>query len=108
MSRRRRLPSIRAGIGAALSFATLRVWARNISVAALVKTVVAPLLGLLLATALGLSDAELRMALIFLACPPQSRCTSWPNNSALTMAWLETSSCGRHSSRYWRSPPSSR
>ncbi len=57
------------GVGAVLTFATLRAYARNASVAALIKTVAAPLLGLLVATRLGVSGAELRMALIFLACP---------------------------------------
>ncbi len=57
------------GIGAALTFATLRDHARNATVAALVKTVAAPLAGLALAGWIGLSQPELRMGLIFLACP---------------------------------------
>jgi malate permease and related proteins len=57
------------GIGAALTFATLRSHARNATVASLVKVVAAPLAGLALATWLGLSQPELRMSLIFLACP---------------------------------------
>lgn len=57
------------GIGAALSFSTLRAYARNATVAALIKTVAAPMLGLAIAAWLGLSPIETRMALIFLACP---------------------------------------
>jgi predicted permease len=57
------------GIGAALSFTTLRSHARNATVAALIKTVGVPLLGLLIAVGIGMSQVETRMALIFLACP---------------------------------------
>jgi malate permease and related proteins len=57
------------GIGAALSFSTFRAFARNATVAGLIKTVAAPLFGLLIATRLGMAPLELRMALIFLACP---------------------------------------
>jgi predicted permease len=57
------------GIGASLTFSTLREHATNATVASLVKVVGAPLLGLLVASWLGLSRPELRMALIFLACP---------------------------------------
>lgn len=57
------------GIGASLTFATLRQYARNAALAATIKAVGAPLLGLLVARWLGLSASELRMALIFLACP---------------------------------------
>jgi malate permease and related proteins len=57
------------GIGAALSFGTLRSRVRDATVAAAVKTVAGPLLGLLIAVWLGLSRPEMRMALIFLACP---------------------------------------
>lgn len=57
------------GIGAALSFRTLRSHAISAPSAAVIKTVVGPLLGLLIAGWLGLSRPELRIALIFLACP---------------------------------------
>ena len=57
------------GIGAALTFKTLRsYWIRS-TLSAGIKVVAAPLIGLLLARWLALSTAELRMALIFLACP---------------------------------------
>lgn len=57
------------GIGGALTFATFRTHMRNATAAALIKTVAAPLVGLAFARWLGLSQMELRMALIFLACP---------------------------------------
>ena len=57
------------GIGAAISFGTLRAHARNATIAATLKAVVAPLFGLLIAGLLGLSSTETRIALIFLACP---------------------------------------
>ncbi len=57
------------GIGASLTFATLRVHARNATLAALVKTIGAPMLGLLVASWVNLSGPELRIALILLACP---------------------------------------
>jgi predicted permease len=52
-----------------MSFTTLRSHARNATVAAMLKTIAAPLLGLLIAGLLGLSGTETRVALIFLACP---------------------------------------
>jgi predicted permease len=57
------------GIGAALTFGTLRSYLRNATIASLVKTVASPLAGLAVAIWLGLSQQELRMALILLACP---------------------------------------
>ncbi len=48
------------GIGATLSFATLRSYARNASAAAFIKTAVSPLFGLGLAVLLGLSQPETR------------------------------------------------
>lgn len=57
------------GIGASLTFSTLREHARNATAAAIVKTAGAPLLGLLVGGWIGLSPPELRMALIYLACP---------------------------------------
>ncbi|MGE5602009.1 MAG: AEC family transporter [Nitrososphaerales archaeon] len=57
------------GIGAALSFGTLRAHVRNATAAAGIKAVAGPLLGLLLGGWLGMSRPELRISLIFLACP---------------------------------------
>ncbi len=57
------------GIGAALSFTTLRSYWLRATLSAGIKVIAAPLIGLLLARWLALSSAELRMALIFLACP---------------------------------------
>jgi predicted permease len=57
------------GIGAAMSFATFRLHARNASIAAMIKTVVSPLLGLLIAGLLSMTRQEVTMSLIFLACP---------------------------------------
>lgn len=57
------------GIGATLSFATLRSYLRNAGTAASIKAVASPLFGLAIAAALGLSRPETRMALIYLACP---------------------------------------
>ena len=57
------------GIGAALTFSTLRGYWLTSTLAAGIKVVAAPLIGLLLARWLALSTAEMRMALIFLACP---------------------------------------
>lgn len=57
------------GIGAALTFKTLRSYWARATLSAGIKVFAAPLIGLLLARWLALSTAELRMALIFLACP---------------------------------------
>lgn len=57
------------GIGAGLTFATLRIHGRAATAASIVKVAGAPLAGLLIATWLRLSPAELSMSLIFLACP---------------------------------------
>lgn len=57
------------GIGASLTFTTLRLHWRRATMATAIKLVAAPLIGLMLAQWLGLSPTELRMALIFLACP---------------------------------------
>jgi len=57
------------GIGAALTFKTLRSYLASATLSAGIKVIAAPLIGLLLARWLALSTAELRMALIFLACP---------------------------------------
>jgi len=57
------------GIGAALTFKTLRSYWAGATLSAAIKVFAAPLIGLLLARWLALSSAEMRMALIFLACP---------------------------------------
>lgn len=57
------------GIGSALTFRHLRDRWQDAGLVALLKLAASPLIGLLTATRLGLSPAELRMALIFLACP---------------------------------------
>ncbi len=57
------------GIGAALTFTTLRDSWRNATLSAVLKVAAAPLAGVMLARWLGLSAPELLMALIFLACP---------------------------------------
>lgn len=57
------------GIGSALTFRHLRDRWQDAGLVALLKLVVSPLVGLLVATHLGLSPAELRMALIYLASP---------------------------------------
>ncbi len=57
------------GIGAALTFKTLRSFLGRATLSAGIKVIAAPLIGLLLARWLALSPAEVRIALIFLACP---------------------------------------
>ncbi len=57
------------GIGSALTFRDLRKRWQEAGLAALLKLAVSPLVGLLAASRLGLSQPELRMALIFLASP---------------------------------------
>ena len=57
------------GIGASLTLTTLRHNLRLASYASLVKVGLSPLAGYLLAKALGLGPVELRIALIYLACP---------------------------------------
>ncbi|MCX7707377.1 MAG: AEC family transporter [Anaerolineae bacterium] len=57
------------GIGSALTFRHLRDRWQDAGLVALLKLAASPLIGLLAATRLGLSLAELRMALIFLATP---------------------------------------
>jgi predicted permease len=57
------------GIGASMSFVALRAHARNATVAAILKTLASPLIGLALAALLGLTSPETSMALILLACP---------------------------------------
>ena len=57
------------GIGASLTLTALRHNLRLASYAALLKVGISPLAGYLLATALGLGPIELRIVLIFLACP---------------------------------------
>jgi predicted permease len=56
-------------IGASLTFASLRYRLVPTSVASLLKVAVGPMIGYLVARWLGLSPMELRVALIFLACP---------------------------------------
>lgn len=57
------------GIGASFTLTTLRHNLRLASYASLVKVAFSPLAGYLLAKALGLGPVELRIALIYLACP---------------------------------------
>lgn len=57
------------GIGSALTFRHLRDRWQDAGLVALLKLAASPLIGLLAAAQLGLSPAELRMALIFLATP---------------------------------------
>lgn len=57
------------GIGASLTLTTLRHNIRLASAAALIKVGFSPLAGYGLAQLLGLAPVELRIALIFLACP---------------------------------------
>lgn len=57
------------GIGASLTFTTLREHWRDATVAAAIKVIGSPLAGLLIAGAIGLSSQELQIALILLACP---------------------------------------
>lgn len=57
------------GIGASLTFTTLRDHWRDAALAAAIKVIGSPLAGLLFAGAAGLSNPELRIALIFLATP---------------------------------------
>ncbi len=57
------------GIGASLTLTTLRHNLRPASYASLVKVVFSPLAGYFLAKTLGLAPVELRIALIYLACP---------------------------------------
>lgn len=57
------------GIGASLTFDSLRIHWRNAGIAAAVKLVASPLVGLALAAILGLNAGELKLALIFLASP---------------------------------------
>lgn len=57
------------GIGSALTFRHLRDRWQDAGLVALLKLAASPLIGLLAAMRLGLSPAELRMALIFLATP---------------------------------------
>ncbi len=60
------------GIGAALTFASLRFRIVPASASALIKVAAAPLIGYLVAHWMGLSPAELRVALIYLATPTAS------------------------------------
>lgn len=57
------------GIGATLTFGSLRAYWRTAGLATLVKLVGSPLIGLLCAALLGLSAGERGVALIFLASP---------------------------------------
>ena len=57
------------GIGASLTFTTLRDHWRDASLSATIKVIGSPLAGILIAGGVGLSAQELRIALILLACP---------------------------------------
>ncbi len=57
------------GIGAGLTLESLRGRLRDSSAAAIIKVVAAPVAGWAVAPLLGLSAAELRMALLYLCCP---------------------------------------
>jgi predicted permease len=59
-------------IGAGLTVVSARANLRHASLAALTKVGIAPLAGYIIGTQLGLSAVELRVALIFLACPTAS------------------------------------
>ena len=60
------------GIGASLTFATLRHRIVPASASALIKIAAGPLIGYLVARWMGLSPSELRVAMIYLACPTAS------------------------------------
>jgi predicted permease len=57
------------GIGAALTFASVRHRIGAASASSLIKVAASPLIGYLVARWMGLSPAELRVAMIYLACP---------------------------------------
>jgi len=57
------------GTGAALTFASLRHRIVPASASSLIKVAAGPLIGYLVARWMGLSPAELRVAMIYLACP---------------------------------------
>ncbi len=59
-------------IGAGLTAVSARASLPHASLAALIKVGIAPLMGYAIGTQLGLSSIELRVALIFLACPTAS------------------------------------
>lgn len=63
------LPLALLGIGATLSFDTVKGKAQESIPAALIKTAGAPLVGFLASSALQLSTLEMRVALLYLACP---------------------------------------
>jgi malate permease and related proteins len=60
------------GIGASLTFASLRHRLVPASAASLIKVAAGPIIGYLVARWLGLSSEELRVAMIYLACPTAS------------------------------------
>jgi malate permease and related proteins len=60
------------GIGAALTFASLRHRIVPASASSLIKVAAGPLIGYFVARWIGLSPAELRVAMIYLACPTAS------------------------------------
>ena len=66
------LPLALIGIGGGLYATRLRGQRRWATTAALLKTVATPLIGWLLALQVGLQADEMRLALIFLACPTAS------------------------------------
>jgi len=63
------LPLALLGIGAALRLRDIRAGGLTATAAALIKVAVAPLAGLALASALGLTGPELQIALLYLAMP---------------------------------------
>ncbi|MFO7822093.1 MAG: AEC family transporter, partial [Lentisphaeria bacterium] len=63
------LPLALLGIGASLSFDTVKGKVRESITASLIKTGGAPLCGFFVGTALQLSSLEMRVALLYLACP---------------------------------------
>jgi hypothetical protein len=63
------LPLALLGIGAALRLRDIRAGGLTATAAALIKVAVAPLAGLALASALGLTGPELQITLLYLAMP---------------------------------------
>ena len=63
------LPLALLGIGATLSFDTVKGEVRESIAASIIKTAGAPLIGFLVGSALQLSSVEMRVALLYLTCP---------------------------------------
>ncbi|MBN1257563.1 MAG: AEC family transporter [Planctomycetes bacterium] len=63
------MPLALLGIGAALSFKTLHGGMLHASAAAIIKIVAMPLIGFMAGSAFGMPLVEIRMAMLYLACP---------------------------------------